>query len=266
MKKTIIAIVFVILLCACNSGPDQLEIVNEKLELAYQYISEQNYEQAILVYNEIIEIDPKSVTAYIGLAGVYTEMGDTEKAEEILQAGYEATESEEIKSRIDEYIAENSHEGNNESAAEISKNNIEEEKSAQEVSQENVIYDLILQDQVSSDLPGFIDIVGGEVKIVGTDFYGEIRLRDLPMKLPVNNPDLEINDMEYEYVITINTVEKTYKIGITKFKFCAVPMESEILSVSQCDIWEIKSDGGGTRVRGAWAEIENSTIILNGSL
>ena len=105
MKKTILAIIFVILLCACNSGPDQLELFNEKLELAYQYISEQNYEQAILVFNEIIEIDPKNANAYMGIADAYTEMGDTEKAAEILQAGYEATASKDIRTKLDEYIS-----------------------------------------------------------------------------------------------------------------------------------------------------------------
>ncbi|MEQ8174789.1 MAG: tetratricopeptide repeat protein [Syntrophomonadaceae bacterium] len=46
--------------------------VEKKLDLAVKYLSENNYEQAILAFNEAIKIDNKDVKAYQGLARTYT--------------------------------------------------------------------------------------------------------------------------------------------------------------------------------------------------
>ncbi|MDD3889628.1 MAG: tetratricopeptide repeat protein [Syntrophomonadaceae bacterium] len=46
--------------------------VESKLDLAVKYLSENKYEEAVLAFNEVIEIDPKEVKGYQGLARTYT--------------------------------------------------------------------------------------------------------------------------------------------------------------------------------------------------
>lgn len=61
------------------------------LELGQRYLDELNYEQAIVCFEEYLEIDPKCVEAYAGLAQAYVGLGEYEKALEVLADGYAAT-------------------------------------------------------------------------------------------------------------------------------------------------------------------------------
>ncbi|MEN6460224.1 MAG: tetratricopeptide repeat protein [Syntrophomonas sp.] len=60
--------------------------VQAKLELAIKYLSENDYEKAILEFNEAIKIDPRNIEARVGLAQAYIGIGDTQKADEVLTA------------------------------------------------------------------------------------------------------------------------------------------------------------------------------------
>ena len=71
--------------------------VNRQLELAQHYLLEEEYEQAIAVFDMIIEIDPKNVDAYIGLAQAYAESGNLQEAVKTLEKGYKETDAKVIK-------------------------------------------------------------------------------------------------------------------------------------------------------------------------
>lgn len=73
------------------------------LELGQRYLDEMNYEQAIVCFEEYLEIEPKSVEAYIGLAEAYLAIGDVEKALEVLAEGYVATGSENLQNLRNQY-------------------------------------------------------------------------------------------------------------------------------------------------------------------
>ncbi|MEN6389288.1 MAG: tetratricopeptide repeat protein [Syntrophomonas sp.] len=60
--------------------------VQAKLELAIKYLNENDYEKAILEFNEAIKIDPQNIEARVGLAQAYIGIGDTQKADEVLTA------------------------------------------------------------------------------------------------------------------------------------------------------------------------------------
>ncbi len=77
----------------------------KQLNLGQRYLSEMNYEEAVVAFNQAIEIDPRSVDAYLGLADAYIGLGDEEAALAALQAGYEATGDERLKEWIDEINA-----------------------------------------------------------------------------------------------------------------------------------------------------------------
>jgi len=71
--------------------------VGEQLSLGEKYLSELNYEQAIAAYELAIEIDPKSADAYLGLAEVYEEMGEFDKAIEVLEEAKAVVGEEELE-------------------------------------------------------------------------------------------------------------------------------------------------------------------------
>lgn len=67
----------------------------EKLELAVKYISENDYDKAVLAYNEAIKIEPKQVKAYQGLAKVYTLQRKFEEARNAYDNGVKAVSANE---------------------------------------------------------------------------------------------------------------------------------------------------------------------------
>lgn len=74
----------------------------EQFDLAERYLSELDYESAIAAYEAALEIDPKCEEAYLGLADIYMEQGEYEKAVEILEAGLAHIDSENIRSKLEE--------------------------------------------------------------------------------------------------------------------------------------------------------------------
>ena len=94
-------IIIAIVVSASGSSKSKAQ---EKMDLGMKYLSELNYEQAIVAFNEAIEIDPKNVDAYIKLADVYMITGDFEKAEEILAKAEKEIESDAIEEKKKEVV------------------------------------------------------------------------------------------------------------------------------------------------------------------
>ena len=78
-------------LCACGKSPE--EKWQEQYELGMKYVSEGNYEEAVLAFTAAIEIDPKKADTYANLAYVYASQDDMDSLLEILQRGREETEN-----------------------------------------------------------------------------------------------------------------------------------------------------------------------------
>ena len=78
--------------------------VSHGLTLAERYLNEQNYQQAVIEFLNILEIEPKNVDAYLGLADAYIALGDTDKAIEILQEGLDKTGDARIQAKLDELL------------------------------------------------------------------------------------------------------------------------------------------------------------------
>ncbi|MGN1118863.1 MAG: leucine-rich repeat protein [Oscillospiraceae bacterium] len=72
------------------------------LKLAQRYLSEQNYEQAIIEFERVLEIDPMNTEAYLGLADAYIALGDTDSAVEVLKKGFELTGDKDIAAKLEE--------------------------------------------------------------------------------------------------------------------------------------------------------------------
>ena len=89
MKKyryTWIAICLMLLLSACTAGqmgstagePSQGHTWQEQYDLGVRYLSDGDYEGAILAFSAAIEIDPKRAPAYVGRGDAYVKSGGTE--------------------------------------------------------------------------------------------------------------------------------------------------------------------------------------------
>ncbi len=105
MKKYIVALITLCVLLVTGfweyKCSDTVRI-RKHLELGQKYLSEQDYEEAVVVFNEVIEIEPMNMDAYWGLAEAYEGLGDMETAVAILETGYELTNDERIEKRIKE--------------------------------------------------------------------------------------------------------------------------------------------------------------------
>lgn len=108
--KAVAIIISVALLCISaiiiavillnNSPETKLDVY---LTNAAKYLVEMNYEQAIVEFDKILEIDPMNVEAYLGKARAYYAMGDVDKAIDTLKDGYEKTGDDRIWKLLTEY-------------------------------------------------------------------------------------------------------------------------------------------------------------------
>ena len=71
---------------------------SEQYDLGVRYLSEGNYEEAIVAFTAAIEIDPKRPEAYAKAAEAYEVLGDLDSARAILEQGYQATGDETLRS------------------------------------------------------------------------------------------------------------------------------------------------------------------------
>lgn len=127
----IIGIIFV-----CTISAPKVK-AQKKIDLGDKYFSDMDYENAVLAYAEAIQIDPKNVDAYVGLADAYIYLadcclaeGDKKSAINNLKKGIEMLESgEEI---IDSDIIPGKSKEMEEKKKEIEDGGTEKEKTATE--------------------------------------------------------------------------------------------------------------------------------------
>ena len=98
--KMVFVCLLTLLLVAC--GKTMEEKWQEKYDLGMRYLTEGSYEEAILAFTAAIEIDAKRDDAYLGAAEAYMQMDDMDAAMAILEEGYQNTESERIRDKMQE--------------------------------------------------------------------------------------------------------------------------------------------------------------------
>ena len=84
----IAALMLVLGLCAC--GQSAQAKWQEQYDLGTRYLSEGNYEEAIIAFTAAIDIDPKRPAGFVGRGDAYALSGDTEDNLSAAQADYEA--------------------------------------------------------------------------------------------------------------------------------------------------------------------------------
>lgn len=106
-KIKVIVIGMMVLLGIAACGKSIEEQIQEQLELGQRYLSEANYEEAIVAFQQVLELEPKNEEAYHGLASAYTELimrnPDEKTIREgldILEKGYEELLDELLKQAL----------------------------------------------------------------------------------------------------------------------------------------------------------------------
>lgn len=98
MKKIIAILVtlMMLVLTACAPQSGQANVV-ELLELGEQYLLDLDYEQALVQFLKVIEIEPRNVQAYLGAAHAYAGLGRVDEAIAILEQGLSETDDDALK-------------------------------------------------------------------------------------------------------------------------------------------------------------------------
>lgn len=84
----ILGAVLLVGMCACGAG-ESAATWQEQYDLGIRYLSEGNYEEAIIAFTAAIEIDPKQAPAYVGRGDAYMGSGGTEENLAAAQVDYE---------------------------------------------------------------------------------------------------------------------------------------------------------------------------------
>lgn len=82
----LLVLFLLIILCACEQKAPTWQ---EQYDLGVRYLSEGNYEEAIIAFTAAIEIDPKQAPAYVGRGDAYVLSGETENNLAAAQVDYE---------------------------------------------------------------------------------------------------------------------------------------------------------------------------------
>ncbi len=110
MKKLlsiILAITITLTLFASCGKAEKALISAELLDLGEKYLLDLDYEQAIVYFNQVIEVEPRNSRAYMGAAEAYIGLGDTESAINILKTALDVfSDNEEVTIELLEMLIE----------------------------------------------------------------------------------------------------------------------------------------------------------------
>ena len=114
MKRNMMMVAALLLACclACAMAGCGGGAVNEtgqqgemtwqgQYDLGIRLLNEGDYENALLAFQAAIQIDPKRVDAYIGMADVYLAMNDPQAAVDVLSQGWNAVD-EKDRAKLEE--------------------------------------------------------------------------------------------------------------------------------------------------------------------
>lgn len=96
----IVCIILVLSMPGCAEKQRELT-VDELISLGEKYLLDLNYEQALVQFNKVIEIEPMNVRGYTGAAEAYMGLEKFDEAVAVLEKGLEQTEDDEIRNMLD---------------------------------------------------------------------------------------------------------------------------------------------------------------------
>lgn len=90
-KRTVLLLIIIssVMIVALSSCRQRTPTWQEQYDLGVRYLSEKNYEEAIIAFTAAIEIDPKQAFAYVGRGNAYMGSGETQENLVAALADYE---------------------------------------------------------------------------------------------------------------------------------------------------------------------------------
>lgn len=107
VKRTVsllLAMILTVTLCAC--GKTSGGSWQEQYDLGVRYLSDGNYEEAIIAFTAAIKIDSKRPEAFLGRGDAYEELGDLERAAADYQAALELGPNADAEKKLRKWEAE----------------------------------------------------------------------------------------------------------------------------------------------------------------
>lgn len=117
-----VMVLLITMLAACAKPLSNLSAA-ELLDLGEKYLLEMNYEQALVQFLKVVEIEPMNPRGYTGAAEAYMGLGNIDKAESILKQGLvvipgntditkmlEEIESNSLRGKIESQLQETTNE------------------------------------------------------------------------------------------------------------------------------------------------------------
>ncbi len=102
MKKLLLPFLLIIAIGLGACSQNQEAQWQEQYDLGIRYLSEGNYEEAIIAFTTAIEIDPKMSETYLALGHLHIELGDYEAAAKILEQGVSNTNDTSLQELLDD--------------------------------------------------------------------------------------------------------------------------------------------------------------------
>ncbi len=123
--------VLVLVVIFINSGSAQKKLTG-LLDLGQKYLEEMSYEDAILVFDEAIAIDPRCAQAYMGKAQAQYALGQYEEAAATLREGIERVDdSSQLETFLQQILDEIEGEAAEEETAEAEESTVQPEEQAE---------------------------------------------------------------------------------------------------------------------------------------
>lgn len=151
IHKTFLCLALIIGLCACGQKAPTWQ---EQYDLGVRYLSEGNYEEAIIAFTAAVEIDPKRASAYVGRGNAYVLSDEAEDNLSAAKSDYEkAIELDEMMAEAyiglaDVYIRQ----GDYDKALEILCQGLEKNEKDQKISDKITEMEAKLTDEQDSNL------------------------------------------------------------------------------------------------------------------
>ena len=195
---------------ACAKAPTW----QEQYDLGVRYLSEGNYQEAIIAFTAAIEIDPKQENAYIGLADAYIGMGDYEQARQVLQTAQEQLgQMQSLADKLNE-LERLEYPGEHESA-------------------------LFEADGMSVQTQGLS--VQAKDSRSGTITIDALVLQD---SYTVNRSSSETDELEYNWEVCMYTAKGDYSVATSWWAFEPGRNEQMRLGDMQHSLWTLNDAGG----------------------
>ena len=221
MKKNIICLVLLLILfgiCGCAKKEEDVPAWQEQYDLGVRYLSEGNYEQAIIAFRAAIKIDPKQAVVYEGLASAYLGVGDYESAFEIFEEGFLITGEKSLSNQLEELMKLDIWNNIDKETSEETEENISENTGNQTDKPERNPYSGNIEEDISS-------FIWGEMLSLDEIPLYMISIYDVPELLPESSLDWGIRDhgdLGLTYDVSAQHDENNYGI----------------IEVKQADGWE----------------------------